>query len=147
MNRRRAIAILALLGVFDSTYLLLHKLGQVGTLVCAIEGGCDTVNTSQYASLLGFPVAGYGVIGYLLILCLALVSIQPGWVNDHRADAALALVSGLGALFSIYLTLVSLFVIEAACQWCLISLALILSIFTISIWGVAAQLRMAIEGR
>lgn len=147
MNRRRAIAILALLGVFDSTYLLLHKLGQVGTLVCAIEGGCDTVNTSQYASLLGLPVAGYGVIGYLLILCLALVSIQPRWVNDRRADAALALVSGLGALFSIYLTFVSLFVIGAACQWCLISLALILSIFTISMWGVAAQLRMAIEGR
>src|SRR2546427_4001758 len=32
---------------------------------CGASGGCETVQTSQWAVFLGMPVAFYGVVGYL----------------------------------------------------------------------------------
>ena len=63
MNRRRAIAILALLGCLDSVYLLLAKFGLIGGLSCTISRGCDMVNSSSYSEFLGIPVAGIGLAG------------------------------------------------------------------------------------
>ncbi len=136
MNRRRAVAVLALLGVLDSSYLLLHKLGYIGTLACTTDGGCDVVNTSSYASIFGVPVAGIGVAGYLTILVVSMVGTQPRWMDDPRLDSLIALLAGSGFAFSAYLTYASLFLVGTACPYCLLSVGLIGSIFAISLWSV-----------
>lgn len=136
MNRRRAIAVLALLGALDATYLLLGKLGITTGYVCSVTGGCEIVNTSPYSELAGIPVAAIGMLGYLAILIVALAAIQPRRLADRRPDLLLALLSGVGVAFSLYLTYVELFILRAVCQWCLVSLALIVATLVLALVGV-----------
>lgn len=135
MNRRRAIAVLALLGALDSTYLLLAKVGVIGSLACQVSRGCDLVNTSSYSVLLGLPVSAIGLGGYLVLLALALLGLQPRWLDDRRPDALLAILSGVGLAFAAYLTYAELFIIRAICQWCVVSQACILTIFVLAALG------------
>jgi uncharacterized membrane protein len=132
VNRRRAIAVLALLGALDSIYLLFHKLGYLGSLACTEQGACDIVNTSAYSTFLGLPVALYGVLGYVTILAVAVVGAAPERADQPMPDRILAVLAVLGAAFSIYLTYVSFAVIGAACPWCLVSLGLIVAILALS---------------
>lgn len=136
MNRRRAVAVLALLGILDSVYLLLGKLGYVGSLSCSVSRGCDMVNASVYSSFMGVPVAAIGLIGYVVLLVLALVGLQPRWLEARWPDGALAVLSGLGVLFSLRLTYYELFALNAICQWCVVSQLAILLIFGLSLVGV-----------
>ena len=138
MSRRQAIAVLALIGALDSTYLLLEKLGFIGALACGITHGCDTVNTSVFSTFLGMPVAGIGLLGYLAVLIIALVGVQPRWADEARPDVMLAVISGLGLLFSLYLTYAEVFIVRALCQWCLLSQVAILTIFVLASFGVAS---------
>jgi uncharacterized membrane protein len=136
VNRRRAIAVLALLGVLDATYLLLGKLGITGGYVCSVGGGCEVVNTSPYSEFIGIPVAAIGALGYLAIFIVALGAIQPHWLADRRPDLLLGLLSGVAVAFSLYLTYTELFILRAVCQWCIVSQALIVAIFVLSLVGV-----------
>ena len=69
---------------------------------------------------------------------VALASVQPGWAESSRFDQLLAVLSGGGAAFSVYLTFVSITILHATCQWCLVSLALILGIFALSVWSLVS---------
>ncbi len=110
---RTAIAVLSILGVAIAVYLtIVDFLGE--TPPCVAGGGCATVANSPYSHLLGVPVSLYGVVGYLAILASALVAGDRGRI----AGFGLAL-AGFG--FSLYLTYLELFVIEAICQWCVAS--------------------------
>lgn len=135
MSRRRAIAILALVGALDAVYLLLAKLGYIGTLECSISHGCDTVNASPYSVFLGLPVAGIGLAGYLALLAIALVGTQPTGADAGWPDVLLSVLSGIALLFTLYLTYVEIFWLHALCQWCVVSQLVILAIFVLSLVG------------
>jgi len=109
MRHRQAIAVLALVGLFVALYLWLHALGFGGAIKCGASGGCETVQTSQWAVFLGFPVALYGVVGYLVVLGTA------------------------GVAFTAYLTYLELFVIHAICRWCVGSAVIITLLWIVSI--------------
>ena len=67
---RLASAVLAAAGAAITGYLLyVRQTG--GTLACA-TGGCETVQSSSYAEVLGVPVAGIGLLGFLGLLAAAL---------------------------------------------------------------------------
>src|SRR5262245_4403433 len=102
MRHRQAIALLALIGLFISLYLSLHRLGIIGSLQCG-TGGCETVQTSSYAVFLGVPVAFYGVAGYVALLVISLVGLQPQWLPRRGPMVLLAAMSGLGLAFTLYL--------------------------------------------
>lgn len=146
MSRRRAIAIIALLGALDSTYLLLEKLGYIGALACGITHGCERVNTSTYATFLGVPVSAIGLAGYVVILTVALIGAGPRWAGDPAPDKLLAGLAGLGLVFSLYLTYAELFVIRAVCQWCVFSQLAILTIFVLASWGLMVRRTAARRG-
>jgi uncharacterized membrane protein len=135
MNRRRAIAVLALLGVLDSVYLLLAKLGLIGGLSCTISRGCDLVNSSSYSEFLGLPVSAIGLAGYLALFVLAIVGIQPKWLNDPLPDRLISLLSGLAVIFTLYLTYAEVFILGAICQWCVVSQIVIIAILILSLLG------------
>jgi len=88
MRHRMAVAVLALLGLLVSSYLLLYKMGIVGTLVCGGSGACERVQNSSYAQFLGIPVAVYGVGGFATLLLVALAgSAWLGWPSAMRTLA------------------------------------------------------------
>jgi uncharacterized membrane protein len=123
-------ALVALAGLFVATYLTLYKLGLIGTLSCSV-GSCETVQLSRWATLLGLPVAAWGVGYYALVLVLAVVGVQERFAESRGLALALALLTGWGLLFSAWLTYLELFVIDAICQWCVVSAVLALVLFVI----------------
>ena len=112
----RAIAGLALLGLAISAYLTwVHYAGIEP--VCSSISNCERVQTSEYAELVGIPVAVLGIVGYAAIL----VSL---WM---RVDVT-ALIAYLALAFSAYLTWAEVFKIDAICQWCVASAIITLAI-------------------
>ena len=134
MRHRQATAVLALVGWFIALYLGLHSLGIGGELRCG-TGGCDTVQTSRWAELLGVPVAFYGVAGYAAILAVALAGLQPGWLARRGPALLLAALATGGVLFSGWLTYLELFVIHAICRWCVTSAVVMTAIWLVSLHG------------
>ncbi len=132
MRSRQAIALLALVGLFVAVYLWLHALGYGGPIKCG-TGGCETVQTSQWAVLFGFPVAFYGVIGYLAILVVALAALRPSALADKKWNVLVVVLSTVGVLFTAYLTYLELFVIHAICRWCVGSAIIITSIWIVAL--------------
>jgi uncharacterized membrane protein len=133
MTRRMLTALVALVGLFVALYLALYKMGVIGTLACG-AGDCETVQLSRWATLLGVPVATWGVGYYALVLALALASIQDRWSESRGLVLVLLIVTGWGALFSSWLTYLELFVINAICRWCVVSAVLALILFGLVLW-------------
>ena len=113
---RVAIGLLALVGVALASYLLYVRWAGA-TLVCT-TGGCETVQASSYSKLLGVPVALLGLGAYVTIFVTSLFR------NDLARTAAVSVaLAGIG--FAAYLLYVQLAVINAVCEWCLGSDALV----------------------
>src|SRR5262245_4574906 len=132
MRSRQAIALLALVGCFVALYLWLHALGVGGPLKCG-TGGCDTVQTSRWAVVLGFPVALYGVVGYFVILVVAVAALRPAALVQRKWNVVLVGLASVGVLFTIYLTYLELFVIHAICRWCVGSAVIITAIWIVAV--------------
>jgi uncharacterized membrane protein/thiol-disulfide isomerase/thioredoxin len=116
-----AVPLIAVLGIGVATYLSYVEVAQV-TAVCGPIGHCNLVQSSAYARILGIPIAILGVVDYVAIIGLWFVHRLAK--QDARKTAAHIGLIGLtviGTLFSIYLTLVELFIIRAVCAWCLSS--------------------------
>ncbi len=137
-------ALIALAGVFVALYLTLYKLGYIGTLACAV-GSCETVQTSKWATLLGVPVGMWGVGYYVMVLAISLVGLRPALVDDRRVSQLLAMITGVGVLFSLWLTYLELFVIDAICMWCVISALLATALFVVSLLDLRETNAFALE--
>jgi uncharacterized membrane protein len=125
---RLAIAVTAAVGIGIAAYLTYVHYAGIKVL-CVSSGGCETVQSSRYAKLVGIPVATLGLAGYIAILLSLRVRTELG----RAAGFALALT---GFLFSVYLTYRELFTIKAICQWCVGSAVLmtLLAILTAVRW-------------
>ena len=105
----KAIAGLALAGLAISAYLTwVHYAGIEP--VCTGVSDCQRVQSSDYAELVGIPVALIAVVGYEAILASLRMRVE-----------LTALLAYLGLAFSAYLTWAEVFRIDAICQWCVAS--------------------------
>jgi uncharacterized membrane protein len=113
---RAAIALLALAGAAVAAYLVYARYS--GTQVACTTGGCETVQHSKYAKAGGIPVAVLGLGAYLAVFATAL---------SRRIEAAAigAAIVFAGLAFAIYLIVIQVAVIDAICQWCLASDAIL----------------------
>lgn len=127
ITRHRSIAVLALAGLFISAYLLLYSLGFYGDLLCGV-GSCEVVQTSDYAVFLGVPVSGWGTAWYAGMFAIALWMAN-GRREEGAGDRLIALGATAGLAFSVYLTAIEAFVLEAWCRWCVASAVLTVLIF------------------
>jgi uncharacterized membrane protein len=123
-------ALVALAGLFVATYLALYKLGVIGTMSCSV-GSCEAVQLSRWATLLGLPVATWGVGYYALVFALTMAGIQQRFADSRGLSLALVLLTAWGLIFSVWLTYLELFVIHAICQWCVVSAVLAGALFVI----------------
>lgn len=122
---RRAIAFVAALGIGVATYITIAESGG-GAAACVAGGhGCATVAESEYSELAGINVSIFGIVGYVLILATAF------FVGDAVRLGGFALALG-GFGFSIYLTYLEIWEIEAICQWCVASAVLMTILFVLT---------------
>ncbi len=128
---RALLASMALIGLGISIYLtVVHYQGD--SPVCLAGGsGCSTVQDSEYAELVGVPVPVIGIVGYLTLLLTAALPGDPG-----RFGSVFAAMVGFG--FSIYLTYLELFEIEAICQWCVASAVVMTVALAAALWRTVA---------
>jgi uncharacterized membrane protein len=126
------VAALALAGIFVSLYLTLYKLGIIGELSCSI-GSCETVNTSKWSRFLGIPVAAWGLVFYLDVFTIALISTLPRFEDTRAFSLVLVAEAAVGVLFSAWLTYLELGVIHAICIWCVTSAVIVTLILLVSI--------------
>ncbi|MGH9522673.1 MAG: thioredoxin domain-containing protein [Terriglobales bacterium] len=126
---RKTIAfILALVGLFDSIYLLWMYLSPSIPMVC-FGGGCDAVRASEYAHLLGIPTPVYGVVMYAVLAALMFwetLNENAGWTR--RAVLA---ISAAGVAVSIWLTYLEAAVVHAWCAWCVTQALAVTLIFVL----------------
>jgi uncharacterized membrane protein len=115
-------AFLASFGIGVATYIAIADSGG-GSPVCIAGGhGCQTVAESSYSHLAGVNIAIFGIAGYVVLLVCALL----------RGDAfrmTAFVVSLIGFGYSLYLTYLELFTIDAVCQWCVASALLMTLLF------------------
>ncbi len=112
------VAAIALAGLAVSAYLTWTKWAGASALFCERGSGCDVVQASRYATFLGVPTAAWGVVLYALVIGLAVAGLAP-----RRWTAAYALAAAAVA-FSGYLTYLALWVLRAACPYCLADAAI-----------------------
>jgi len=129
---RAGVALVALAGTAVAGYLTyVHY--RPDALICTSSGGCETVQESSYAELVGIPVALLGLLAYLAVLALIL------WDTEAARTAVAAIALG-GAAFAVYLVALQAFVIDAWCVWCLVNDLLLVPLLAIlAVWRVLRQ--------
>jgi uncharacterized membrane protein len=133
------IPLLSLIGLGVAGYMAFVEFTQVEA-VCGPVGNCNTVQQSSYATLFGFlPVGILGVLGYISILILWLLTKLDLPEYDHLIKMALWILTLFGILFSIYLTFLEPFVIGASCMWCLTSAVIMTALFLLATRELNAQ--------
>jgi uncharacterized membrane protein len=134
------IPLLSILGLIVAGYLAYVEITATEA-VCGPVGDCNTVQTSPYAQIVGVPVAVLGLLNYLAILGMWLfVRFSRGQAADLALFGILILTL-VGTVFSIYLTMLEIFVIIAVCLWCLSSALITTAIMLL----VAAAIRQDVR--
>lgn len=125
------LLVLAVAGLGVSSYLTYTHWAD-SSIACGGLGSCDAVNNSEYAEIAGIYVGFLGALFYLALFATALAWLW--WRPSGLAWPVLAFwgLSVGGILYSVYLTYVELFVLEAICVYCVASAAIILATFLIS---------------
>jgi len=121
---RGTVLVLSALGATIAAYLTYTHVADVP--VSCVTGGCRAVQTSSYAELGGVPVAALGLVAYVAVGSTAL----------FRSDVALALGSAAalaGFVFAAYLVYVQAAILDAYCQWCLASDAVLLALVPLTL--------------
>ena len=109
-------AIVALGGLADAIYLTIHHFTAVA-VPCGESFDCGAVLNSQYAEIGGVPLAIFGAAAYFVAFSLAILAAfgnRPMWT-------LFGVQVGLMLLFTVWLVYLQAFVIEAFCQFCLLS--------------------------
>lgn len=117
---RVVLGVLAAAGLLISAYLSWVHFVGIAPVCVGGSGGCETVQSSPYATVLGVPVSVLGLVGYSGLLASAVLRGETGVYLGF-------LIALVGTLFSAYLTYLEVFVIHAICQWCVASAAIMVA--------------------
>jgi len=122
---RIAATVIAAIGIGVAGYIAIVESGGGAPVCVAGGGGCETVAESSYSHVFGVNIAYFGVFGYVLLLAASLLR------GDLARMGGFAVSLG-GFGYSVYLTYLEVFKIEAICQWCVTSAALMTILFCLN---------------
>ncbi|TMJ01849.1 MAG: hypothetical protein E6G99_12510 [Bacillati bacterium ANGP1] len=119
---------LGLAGVAISAYVWYTHVTD-GPVVC-LGSGCATVIRSEYGRLLSIPNGALGVLYFGLVALTPLLerSLLP------EARSLMLIPTSIALVLYLYLTYLQFFVLQAVCNWCLMSAGLTLLIFGVLIF-------------
>ncbi len=106
MKAKILILIFSLIGFSFSLFLYLNK---PDSSFCTF-GGCNFVLTSEFSKTLGVDNSILGIFYFLIV----------GILNYLNKEKFLKILSGIGAIFALYLIFVMLFILKEICYYCLI---------------------------
>ncbi|MCA9867752.1 MAG: vitamin K epoxide reductase family protein [Anaerolineales bacterium] len=130
----RLVQLLAVPGLLVAFYLLLYHNGSLTTTCtsgrwedCGLVSGPN----APYASIGPIPVALIGLVGYAVIFLLTWLADWLPSLENYLPELLIGII-GLALVFTGGLTALEIFVIHAACRYCLISAAIILVMFLLA---------------
>lgn len=132
---RMIATFVAAFGIGVASYIAIEAAGGEAPVCIAGGSGCHTVAESSWSHLFGVNIAVFGIVGYALLLATALLR------GDGARMAGFG-ISLVGFGYSVFLTWLELFKIEAICQWCVASAVLMTILF-----GLNAIRMLAYVGR
>jgi uncharacterized membrane protein/thiol-disulfide isomerase/thioredoxin len=133
-----AVPVLLLIGLGVALYLAYVEVNQV-TAVCGPIGECNQVQSSDYAKIMGIPVAVLGIFNYLALGVIWVFQRPLNEKFNNLGVYGLLALTSIGTLFSLYLTLLELLVIDAVCAWCLSSAVITTLLFIIVVNGLTKR--------
>ena len=125
----RTTLVLALLGLAIAAYLTVEHYSSSTTLACPATSAfdCLKVTTSRWSSIAGVPVAVLGLVFFVVMTGLTLLSGRRA--ADLRVAAAV-----VGSLMVLWLVYVELFEVDSLCLWCTGVHVLTLALLATTIW-------------
>lgn len=139
-----ACVVFILINLGLAVWLAYEFYAQSTESICSINAifDCLTVAQSDYAVLLGVPVAVWGILFYLALLVgvLGVIWRIPfhkvlGFLRPKCVLSFVRCAAYFGLLFSIYLTYIEAFVIHVYCPFCLVQQFFIILIVGFLIWA------------
>jgi uncharacterized membrane protein len=107
MKTKILLLIFSLIGFLFSLYL--YYVNTHDSSICSF-GGCNSVLTSEFSKTLGIDNSILGIFYFLIV----------GILNYLNKEKFLKILSGIGAIFALYLIFVMLFILKEICYYCLI---------------------------
>lgn len=132
-----AMAILAILGAIDATYLVIYKLTG-NNRMCLGNGGCHNVNFSPYSEIYGIPISAIGLVAYLVMLGIVLLEPRLPLLEENGPLVLFGLTL-IGVGFSVYLTYLEVYVIHSVCPFCVASAVILSLMFILAIIRLVRQ--------
>ena len=127
----RVMLLVATVGVVDSFYLTVTHFANK-TVECSLIEGCDVVLRSVYASIGPVPTALFGFFFYLVMFYILLL-ILSGKMNTDKL-IIVQWLARIGFLASIFFLYVQAFILNAYCQYCLLSFFTGTTLFILSFY-------------
>lgn len=117
------LLVLAGIGILLTSYLTYVAWFEAHSAFCSEGSGCDLVQASRWATLLGMPMAFWGWLTYVMLAYVI-------WRAKRKPGSwtMVVFVAVCGFAISAYLTTVSVLEIEATCPYCLASFAIMTTI-------------------
>lgn len=124
MNKKTTIlwfiVVASFIGMIDSVYIGLTSLGD--TIVpCGLTLGCDKVLNSPYSHLGDISISWVGFLFYFGIASNSIFSLSGFW-KAFKLTLATSIAAFLVTLYLLYL---QVFVLQAFCDYCLLSAFLV----------------------
>jgi uncharacterized membrane protein len=127
--------ILALVGFADAAYLSMLHFYQTGA-GCSLISGCDAVLNSEYAVIMGVPLAYLGVLYYLSLI----ISITAYYQSEStKILHGLLLLNTSGFIFSLWLVYIQASIVKSFCQYCLLSAVISTVLFAMISYSVYSK--------
>ncbi len=119
-------AVIALVGLGDAVYLTIHHY-TAEAVPCGEAFDCGAVLNSQYSEIAGIPLAAFGAAAYFAAFSLAILAA----FGNRSTWTLFGIQVSLMLVFTAWLVYLQAFVIEAFCQFCLLSAATTFALFLI----------------
>ncbi len=121
------VVAIAAVGLLITAYLSIVAFRGTAPVLCTAGSSCDLIQQSHWSRLFGVPIALWGFLTYALIAGAALLPSTR--LRRWRRIWTLSLI-GVG--ISLYLTVIGLVQLQAACGWCLASLVTMSALFVVA---------------
>jgi len=136
------MALLSLPGLAVASYLTYSHYADQPT-VCSGIGNCELVQTSEYSTIVGIPVALMGLLYFVALAAVALARLLRAPLAMEWAAPAVFSLSLGGTAFVTYLTSIELFVLHAICIWCVSVAVMTVLSLGLAVWARAAEAQAA----
>jgi len=136
------MALLSLPGLAAASYLTYSHYADQPT-VCSGIGNCELVQTSEYSTIVGIPVALMGLLYFVALAAVALARLLRAPLAMEWAAPAVFSLSLGGTAFVTYLTSIELFVLHAICIWCVSVAVMTVLSLGLAVWARAAEAQAA----